>query len=176
MEKEIWKDIKGYPNYMVSSWGRVKSLNYNHTGKERILKQQLKRGYLYVGLRKNKKFKHCGVHRLVAEAFLDNPNNLPEVNHKDENKTNNFVSNLEFCDRKYNMNYGTARERMIKGLINHSKKSKPVLQIDKNTNEVIAVFPSIREVERQLGFANQHISSCCNGKFKQVYGYKWSFK
>lgn len=55
MEKEIWKDIEGYPNYMVSSWGRVKSLNYNHTGKERILKQQLKRGYLYVGLRKNKK-------------------------------------------------------------------------------------------------------------------------
>lgn len=74
------------------------------------------------------------------------------------------------------MNYGTARERMIKGLINHSKKSKPVLQIDKNTNEVIAEFPSIREVERQLGFANTHISDCCNGKFKQVYGYKWSFK
>lgn len=74
------------------------------------------------------------------------------------------------------MNYGTARERMIKGLINHSKKSKPVLQIDKNTNEVIAEFPSIKEVERQLGYFHSNISKCCNGKIKSAYGYKWSFK
>lgn len=177
MEKEIWKDIEGYEGlYQLSSWGSVKSLNYNHTGKEGILKQILKNGYAYVDLCKNGKIKNVRVHRLVAEAFLDNPNNLPEVNHKSEIKTQNNVENLEFCDRKYNVNYGTARERATKGLINNPKISKPVLQIDKDANEVIAEFPSAMEVQRQLGFANQHISDCCNGKFKQAYGYKWSFK
>lgn len=193
---EEWREIEGYPNYMVSNLGRVKSLgrwiNGKNKGKrwqeEKILKQQLLNcGYLYIELYKNKKGKNFRVHRLVAEAFIPNPYNLPFINHKDENKQNNCVENLEWCDHIYNVNYGTARERTIKGLINHSKTSKPVLQIDKNTNEVIAEFPSIMEVQRQLGFANTHISDCCKGGYfykernkwvnvSQAYGYIWKYK
>ena len=115
---EEWRSIPGYEGlYEVSSYGRVKSLERyksNNGGiqliKERILKpNNTKKGYLTVQIR-NKKFK---VHRLVALTFIPNPENLPQVNHKDEDKTNNNVDNLEWCDAKYNSNYGTSIERMI---------------------------------------------------------------
>lgn len=198
--KEIWKDVVGYEGlYQVSNLGRVKSLeridNLNHFRKGKILIQHIYNGYLYVSLCKNGKIKMYRVHRLVAQAFIPNPNNLPQVNHKDENKTNNCVLNLEYCDARYNMNYGTAIERrsnsnkgkkrseetrrkigdVERGVYN-TKKSKPVLQIDKDTNEIIAEFPSIREVERQLGIRNQHISHCCKGKRKTCGEYKWQYK
>ena len=90
--EEIWKIIEGYPNYMVSNKGRVKSLNYHRERKEKIMEnKKTKTGYLRITLNKNGKYKTFAVHRLVAEAFIPNPNNLPEVNHKDENKQNNFV-------------------------------------------------------------------------------------
>lgn len=194
--EEIWKNIKDYPNYMVSNLGRVKSLNYNGTGREGILKPlNNNNGYLKVCLSKNGKMKRYYVHRLVAEAFIPNPNNYPQVNHKDENKQNNCVWNLEFCNCSYNMNYGTARERTVekckgkkrseetrkklseshKGKYN-TKCSKPVLQINKNTNEIIKEFPSIKEVQRQLGYSQGNISECCNGKRKTHKGFTWRYK
>lgn len=172
--EEIWKDIKEYPNYMVSNKGNVKSLNYRHTGREKMLKLSVNnKGYLIVKLYKNRKVKSFRLNRLVAEAFISNPNNYPCVNHKNEIKDDNRVENLEWCDAKYNNNFGTRKERVIEKQIN-GKCSKPVLQINKNTNEVIAEFPSIKEVERQLGIS--HISECCLGKRNTAGGYKWKYK
>ena len=181
MEKEIWKDIKRYEGfYQVSSWGRVRSLDrydsLKHFRKGIILKQQIYNGYLYVGLNKNGKIKMYRVHRLVAEAFIPNPLNLPVINHKDEDKTRNNVENLEWSDIYYNNTYNGRSKRIGLKIINHPRLSKTVLQIDKNTNEVIAEFPSTMEVQRQLGYIHNIISSCCNGKAKSAYGYKWSFK
>ena len=177
--EEIWKEIVGYDGlYQISNLGRVKSLGNNKTKKEKILKSSVDGdGYLFVKLYKNRKFKSFIVHRLVAEAFIQNPNNLPQVNHKDENKQNNCVQNLEWCTVKYNVNYGTRNKRVAEKSTN-GKLSKPVLQIDKTTNEVIAEFPSTNEVERQLGFANTHISKCCKNKphHNTAYGYKWKYK
>lgn len=168
---EIWKDIKGYEGlYQVSNLGRVKSLGNNKRRKEKILKQvEDGGGYLFVLLCKNGKGKMFKVHRLVAQAFTPNPNNYPQVNHKDENKQNNCVWNLEWCDCKYNINYGTGIERRIE------KVSKTVLQYDLNGN-FIREFLSGTEVQRQLGFGFQHISHCCLGKRKTAYGFIWRYK
>lgn len=112
----MYRQIKGYENlYEIDTNGNVKSLRRNI-----LLKQSIICGYSCVGLYKNKKQKMFKVHRLVAEAFIANPDNLPEVNHKDENKLNNCVDNLEWCTKKYNSNYGTRVER-IKGKISGEK-------------------------------------------------------
>lgn len=185
--KEIWKDIEEYPNYMVSNFGRVKSLNYNGTGREGIMKpHKNKYGYLYICLFKNGVKKHFRVHRLVAKAFIPNPYNLSEVNHKDENCINNFVyinedgtvnlgkSNLEWCTSEYNHNYGTHNERI--GRANYNKNtSKQVFQYDLENN-LINVFPSGKEVQRQLGFDQSAISACCLGKRKTCKGFIWRYK
>lgn len=178
--KEIWKPIKGYEGwYEVSNLGRVRSLDRIVTysdGKNYSLKGKMLKmhycgsGYLQFILHKNGKTEHKYPHRLVAETFLPNPNNLPEVNHKDENKTNNCVDNLEWCDSKYNKNYGTAIQRMAE------KKSKTVLKIDINTNEVIEEYPSAMEAARKLNIYQGNISDCCRGKYKTAYGYKWKYK
>ena len=106
---EIWKCIKGFENYQVSNYGRIKSLNYRQTGKSGILSSALDKrdGYLRVNLCKDGKKYPKLVHQLVSLAFIPNSNNLPCVNHKDEVKTNNNVNNLEWCNHKYNNNYGT---------------------------------------------------------------------
>ena len=104
--KEIWKDIEGYEGrYKVSNKGRV----YDNKLDKFIGYESL--GYMCVALCKDKKQKKCRVHRLVAQAFIPNPDNLPVINHKDENKTNNCVENLEWCTVKYNTNYGTSIQR-----------------------------------------------------------------
>lgn len=164
--EEIFKDIKDYEGlYQVSDHGRVRSLNYNHTEETRVLKHQLdKDGYECLKLSKNGKHKTCKVHRLVAEAFIPNPDGLPQVNHIDEDKTNNCVWNLEWCDCNYNINYGTGVER----------RSRRVYQYTKS-GSFIRSYASTREAERQTGIANPHISACCNGKRKSTYGYRWSF-
>lgn len=92
------------------------------------------------------------------------------MNHKDEDKTNNIVSNLEWCDVKYNMNYGNRNKKIAEA------HSKIVLQIDKNTNVIINIFPSLMEAERQTGCRGSHICSCCKGRYKTSGGYKWSYK
>lgn len=172
--QEIWKDIDGFDGYQVSNTGKVKSLNYNHTGKERILKASINTyGYKIVNLFRYGKKKNMYIHQLVARAFIPNPDNLPQVNHKDEDKTNNNVSNLEWCDGKYNCNFGTRNERVAKahtGVYN-TKKSKSVRCV-----ETGVIFPSANEVQRQLGFVKGNICKCCNGKqYKTVGGYHWEW-
>ena len=166
--EEIWCPIKGYEGlYEVSDYGRVKSLKF---GKERILKPRRdKDGYLFVTLYKNGDHKTCKVHRLVAQTFIPNPDNLPQVNHKDEDKENNSVQNLEWCDRKYNYNYGTRIQRISE------KNSKPVLQYTKS-GEFVKEWKSARDVQRNLGYFGTYISSCCLGKRKSAYGFIWKFK
>lgn len=167
---EIWKDIEGYPNYQVSNMGRVKSFNYKQTGKEKIMKgSKNNSGYPQVSLCKEGKTKTYLIHRLVASAFLDNPNNLPEVNHIDEDKSNNRVDNLEYCNRKYNCNYGTHIEKMIKS------KSIPILQFSK-TGEFIKRWNNAKEVERNLEICSSDIYKCCKGKKKTCGGYVWGYE
>lgn len=164
--KEIWKDIKGYEGlYQVSDLGRVRSLKF---GKVRVLSARKNSvGYLSVVLCKDGK-KSCLIHRLVAQAFLPNPDGYGEVNHKDENPLNNVVNNIEFCDHKYNMNYGTGHERSAKA------RSKTVYQYTLDRS-LVRSYPSTIEVERRTGYAQGNISACCNGKFKTMYGFIWSY-
>lgn len=128
--KEIWKDIKGYEGfYQISNLGNVRSLQRKAPSgksvKQIIRKQSIdKNGYCVVGLNKNKTQKTYKVHRLVAIAFIDNPKNLPEVNHKDEDKTNNNVSNLEWCDAKYNLTYGSRKDMFVGTKNNNCKLSE----------------------------------------------------
>lgn len=163
---EIWKVIKDYPDYMVSNLGRVKSLWF---GKEKILKGANIKGYLKITLCKEGKQKQYLIHRLVATAFIPNPNNLPEINHIDEDKTNNRVENLEWCNRSYNVNYGSCTERMAKA------KSISIIQFTKN-NEFVRRWNSAKEVERELGIHHSIICMCCKGKQKTAYGYKWGYE
>ena len=197
---EIWKNVKNFEGlYQVSNLGRVKSLNYNRTRKEKILKNKYdKGGYCQINLWKYGQMKHFLVHRLVAEAFIDNSNNKPCIDHIDGNRSNNRVENLRWCTYKENSNNPITLQRMseaLKGKNNpnygkhlseetkrkmseahtNGKHSKPVLQIDKNTGEVIREFPSTRDVQRQLGFSIGNISQCCNGKRKTCGGFKWRY-
>ena len=160
---ETWKAIDGYDGlYEVSDLGRVKSLWY---GKEKILKPQNGApGYLQVGLHKDGQKKVLLIHRLVAEAFIPNPNNLETINHKDEVKTNNVSSNLEWMSRADNVAYSQPR---------WAKRS--VQMFDKSTGELLATFPSLMEAERVTGISRSHISKCCNGKLKSAGGYIWRY-
>ncbi len=117
LPNEIWKDIEGFEGYQISNLGRVKSLNYRHTKRERILQQKLSRnGYCQIVLCKNGKKYTFVVHRLVATAYISNPNGKPQVNHLDECKINNCAENLEWCTCKENINHGTRNERVAKTL------------------------------------------------------------
>lgn len=166
---EIWKDIKGFEGlYQVSNEGRVKSLK-----RDSIMKQQKKRyGYYNIGLYNKGEYKWFRVHRLVAEAFIPNPNEYPIINHRDENPSNNVVENLEWCDVKYNVNYGTAIERKREKQLNHPNESKIVLQYTLD-GELIGEFPSTAEVERKLGYDHSHIARCCNGGYFDKARNKW---
>ncbi|WP_291632079.1 NUMOD4 domain-containing protein [Clostridium sp.] len=151
---EEWRDIKGYEGkYKISSYGKVKSLKHKD---EKLLKPSYdKDGYKQVILCNNGIGKKWFIHRLVAIHFLPNPNNLPQVNHKDEDKANNAVENLEWCTCKYNINYGTAKNKRAKS------QGRQVLCI--TTGEI---FYSIREAGRYYSISKSHISECCKGKLK----------
>lgn len=167
---EFWKTIKGYNGlYMVSNLGNVKSLGNDKSRKERILKPYLNNnGYCYVNLSKEGKIKNYTIHRLVATTFLPNPDNLSQVNHKNEDKTDNRVSNLEFCDNRYNSNYGTRNERMAKA------RQKPIIQLSKD-NVYVKQWESATQVERELNINDGHIGDCCKKKRNTSGGYKWMY-
>ena len=185
---EEFKDIKGYEGlYQVSSLGRVKSLGNNKTKKEKILKLiEHSQGYLIVNLYKEGKRKTIKIHRLVAEAFIDNPNNYPIINHKDENPSNNNVENLEWCNHKYNVNYGTCQHRRVantdyKKKVENTdykevgrKQSKTVLQFTKD-GEFIMEWLSTMECARN-GFSHGAVAACCRGERKTHKGYIWRYK
>lgn len=195
--EEIWKDIKGFEGlYQVSNLGRVRSLGFDKYHKGIVLKPAFdgKKNYLFVVLRNKGVKKLINVHRLVAIAFIPNPNNLPCVNHKDENKTNNKADNLEWCTVKYNSNYGNSKTRMIEsrksnpnyrqsltqGQITRNKlrctgSEKPVLQFSLQ-GDFIREWKSLTTVERECGISRAGITRCCNGVYKQCKGYLWKFK
>lgn len=192
--KEIWKDINGYEGkYKVSNLGRVKSLarkrwnGYSFSRKkEQILKPRLNQhGYVHVGLYDgHKNAKDIEVHRLVALAFVNNPFNFPCVNHKDEDKTNNKASNLEWCDYLYNNNYGTHNLKLSIAKQNEKyqriaskngkKAAKKIIQFDLAGNR-LNNFNSQIEAARKTGSTQDGISACCRRKIKYHNGYIWRF-
>lgn len=184
LPKQIWKDIEGYEGlYQVSNTGKVRSLNYRHTGKTKVLKQHTKdNGYKRIGLNRNGKRTNYFIHRLVAQAFIPNPNNYPIINHKDENKTNNAVWNLEWCTYEYNNNYGTIKEKLSKAKKGKFKggnnsNAKPVLMFTLDGN-FIRKFGCAGDANEYLGKprSRDSISNCARGKYKTAYGYIWKYE
>ena len=181
---EEWRDIKGYEGiYQVSNEGRIKSLErYLWNGKAyfksktKILNPRKdKDGYLFVTLCRNAEdHKNCKVHRLVAEAFIPNPYDYKEINHKNEDKTLNTVENLEWCDRSHNMNWNCLSERIGKILRNNKSLSKRVLQLSID-GELITIYDSSREAERK-GFNHCGILRCANGTQETYKGYIWKYE
>ena len=201
--EEIWKDIKGYEDfYQVSNQGRIRSVerkiyksnNTKQISKSYILKFEKGKGYNYVHLFKNGIRKRIAVHRLVAEAFIPNPENKPEVDHINTIRDDNRVENLRWVTPKENMNNPLTKENMSesqKGKSKGKSKGKPksketkdkigkansikVAQLDKDTNELIKIWNSAMEAQRECGFANNDINKCCRGKYKTHKGYKWMY-
>lgn len=196
MEEEIWKPIKDYEGlYEISSLGRVKSLNYNRTGKKKILKNMKNsNGYLVVSLTKFGKQKNYLIHRLVAEAFIPNPEGKPHIDHINTIKNDNSIENLRWVTNKENNNNPLTKKKYSE---NHREQtgennpmygrtgekcptSKPVVQIDPNTNEIVNTYSSTSEAERQTGFNHSAISECCNNKYSRpgnnIYKrFKWMY-
>lgn len=171
--QEIWKSIKGFEGrYEVSDKGRVKSLErvvMRNDGRKQIINERILKGrpntngYLMVALYDDKsKQKSCCIHRLVCETFIEPVEGKNEVNHKDEDKTNNAVCNLEWCTRKENINYGTRNQRT----------SKPVAQFTKS-GEFVKLHQSVHSAGRSLGIYYQNICACANGRTKTAYGFIW---
>ena len=174
-ENEIWKDVAGYEGfYQVSNKGNVRSVARKDSIGRKCGGRMLKlgydgKGYRQLSLYKNGKAKTKSVHRIVAEAFIPNPKGFLEINHKDENKSNNEFSNLEWCTREYNINYGTRTEKV----------SKKVRAVNIETGEVFT-FNSIREAGRK-GYVRQHVSKACLGVYNAGGGnlyrnHRWSYE
>ena len=183
--QEIWKDVSGFNGkYQVSNLGNVKSFNRRfHKGEPFMLKlRDGGKGYYKVVLYgDNNQKRQVEIHRLVAETFIPNPLNLNCVNHIDGNKTNNSVSNLEWCTPAYNNQHAFRT-----GLRSGSKpwlgktgfqnaSSIPVTQIDLSTGKPIATFGSMEEAGRLTGCSPQKIGKCCKGVFSQTHGYGWKY-
>lgn len=180
LANEEWRPVKGYDGiYEVSNFGRVRSLDrcvVCSNGVRNISGQIIKPytdtyGYKVVKLRNGKTRKMFFVHRLVATSFICNPNNLPVVNHKDENKENNHSDNLEWCTEKYNTNYGSGKFRKA----NTWKKRIEQLTLD---GKHVAFYDSAADLERLTGgkYNRKNISMAARGANKTAYGYKWIYK
>ena len=173
---ESWKDIRGSDGlYKISNKGKVYSVKSN-----KFLSQTKNhKGYFLVTIFVHGVRKTITVHRLVADAFLENPNNYPQINHKDEDKTNNNVENLEWCTCSYNVKYGNGylkRKEKKSYLYAIKATKKKVIQMDKNFN-IIHIWDSISDAGRTLGINISDISNCClKRKYRHTAGgYRWSF-
>jgi len=173
METEIWKALPGVPGVEVSTLGRVRTLDRvvprgKHTLliKGRVLKQFVHNtGYMQVGIPIDGKSATKRVHRLVAQTFIKNPNDLPEINHKDSDRANNNASNLEWCSRSYNRKY---REKY--GVSQAEAQGHPLFAINLDTLEVLH-FRSQGEAGRAIGVSKGNINSVIKGKLKQTGGF-----
>ena len=155
--KEKWKNVDGFENYLVSNKGRIMN---SKTGK--ILKpRDDRKGYQYVDLYKDGKSKSLKVHRLVAQSFVKNPYHLETVNHLDEVKDNNKADNLEWLSLADNIRYS---------------KCKPVEMYDLKSGRLLCTFNSLTECSRLTGFCDSTISMACRGQYKKAYGYIWRYK
>lgn len=185
---EIWKDIVGFEGkYRVSNTGKVLSLRY--CGKDEIKELTPKinnKGYAWVQLEKGNRTHACRlIHRLVAEAFIENPNNEPIINHKDENPLNNNVDNLEWCNNSYNVRYSRSRHPLRPFRYHHKKRPNglkykcrldyEILQLAL-TGEIVKEWPNSRTIYLETGMSDWSISECCRGKRKTAYGFKWRYK
>lgn len=180
-EIEVWRDIDGFDGYQVSNLGNIRSLNYNGTENIQNLKPTLSgknRTYKSISMQVRDKVIRRNVHRLVAQAFIPNPSNLPEINHIDEDGTNNKVSNLEWCDRIYNLNYGGRTDRFI------ASRSIPIVQLNLD-GTIVKEWSSQTEAARELDLDLGSISHCLNGyrvkngirvPVHSYAGYKWKYK
>lgn len=173
-EKEVWKDIEGYDGfYKISNLGRCKSHHAlgsgKYTSEGRILKPfKCTNGYLEYQFRKNGKRKCHLAHRLVAQAFILNPNNKPEVNHKDEDITNNTVTNLEWVTSKENVNYGTRNIRV------GNKLSKKVVQLTTD-GKLVKIHSGLQKAGEEMNVDCTGIIRVCKGKQKTSKGFKWMY-
>ena len=183
--EEIWKPIKGYEGlYEVSNMGRVKRLPYTCIGYTKghkrlylrtfqggILKGTIcKNGYYRVTLTKNGVNKYYHVHRLVAEAFIENPNNLPFINHRDETRTNNWVDNLEWCTCQYNNTYGNARKRSA---ASYSRNRSYPVKMYSVYGEFIKTFPSVKDAAKEVGVTHNSLLRAISKVRKTAAGYVW---
>lgn len=169
----LWVDVG---DYFVTRDGRIfKTRNRRNTKKRKV--REVKQSYNGDGyLRFSYNGKTVKSHRFIAEAFISNPDNLPQINHRNEKHNtpeDNNPLNLEWCDTAYNNSYGTRIERVAKTNTN-GKCSKKVCQYTPD-GSFIREWPSTMEVERELGYGNSYISQCCLGKYKQAYGYVWRY-
>lgn len=183
---ENWKAIAGYEGmYEVSDFGRVRSVDrevrrndgITQVYSSKILKPRTNRGYLSVALSKNGSPRFMAIHRLVGCAFIENPENKLEINHLDENPQNNCATNLVWCTRKENVNWGTCHQRSIThpNFIAATKRlSKRTAQLSLD-GQLLKVWDSLRAISRETGYMPRHIAKCCNGKTKTRYGYRWSY-
>lgn len=184
LESEIWKDIPGYEGiYQVSTLGRIKVLtriihvsrsgyrtgSYSYIAPEKIMSPSIRSKYLCITLTKDGQSKNHLLHRLIAKTFLPDYKEELEVNHKDENKLNNIISNLEICTREYNKNYGTGNKRSA------LNRSKAILQLDLNGN-LIKEWISINEASRGTGVSLKDIWRCCNNCKATSKSFKWRYK
>lgn len=182
--EEIWKDIDGYEGvYQISNLGNVKSLNYCGRGYAKNLTPKCNNsGRLWVELAFNGNKKPMLIHRLVAIAFIPNPNGYPQVNHMDENPKNNRVDNLEWCTGSYNIRYSLMLHPERTKIFRHRnrksgtpyKHKREVIQFSKSGDE-ICKFPNILTVCAENNWRSSHLVDCCNGKRKTAYGYIWRF-
>lgn len=186
--EEIWKDIEGYEGkYQVSNFGRVRSLDRiqrrtdYRTGKQyetfkkglMITQNQGKNGYMRAKIfDKDGQRKIALVHRLVAMAFIPNPDNLPEVNHKDEDKTNNRADNLEWCTQSYNVTYNGLQQRRYDN--GGGRRKRPIEQLTADGKHV-ATFGSMTEASEATGTNIHHIYNCCSGRQHTAKGYRWRY-
>jgi hypothetical protein len=164
--REIWKDVVGYEGfYQVSNFGNVRSIRFEKI--KTIYPYKKSTGYFHVNLCVCRKSKMFLVHRLVAMAFIENKHNYEFINHKDENKSNNQVSNLEWCTASYNNNYGTRNEKRNKKLCKKVVQFKNGIEINR--------FDSVNQAAEKLGYSKSHISNIINENIKNTHDFDLKF-